>query len=65
MGEDREPLTKDQVNRLYLEVNEFSLVSHFYWDLWGVIQAMVSDIDYMEYAVHRYDEEKKPKSWPL
>lgn len=55
--------TEDEVNNLYIEVNAFSLASHFYWTLWGMIQAMVSDIDfnYMEYAVLRFEEYKRRK----
>ncbi|KAI8329311.1 kinase-like domain-containing protein [Chlamydoabsidia padenii] len=60
---DGEKPTKDQVNKLYDEVNGFSLASHFYWGLWAMIQAMVSDIDfdYMEYAVLRFNEYDKRK----
>jgi hypothetical protein len=59
--------TKDQVAKLYDEVNGFSLASHFYWGLWAMIQAMVSDIDfdYMEYAVLRFDEYDKRKEQVL
>jgi ethanolamine kinase len=44
-------------------VNGFSLASHYYWGLWALIQAMVSDIDfdYMEYAVLRFNEYDKRK----
>ncbi|KAI8099047.1 kinase-like domain-containing protein [Halteromyces radiatus] len=59
--------TKEQINKLYNEVNGFSLASHFYWGLWAMIQAMVSDIDfdYMEYAVLRFDEYEKRKEQVL
>lgn len=50
-------------DRLYKEVNGFSLASHYYWGLWALIQAMVSDIDfdYMDYAVLRFNEYDKRK----
>lgn len=59
--------TKDQVAKLYDEVNGFSLASHFYWGLWAMIQAMISDIDfdYMEYAVLRFNEYDKRKEQVL
>lgn len=56
------PSQKDK-DRLYKEVNGFSLASHFYWGLWALIQAMISDIDfdYMDYAVLRFNEYYKRK----
>ena len=50
--------TDEEKEKMYIEVNAFSLVSHFYWGLWAMIQSMVSDIDfnYMEYAVLRFNE---------
>ncbi|CAO3607496.1 unnamed protein product [Cunninghamella blakesleeana] len=55
--------TLKQIDQIYKEVDGFSLASHFYWGLWAMIQAMVSDIDfdYMEYAVLRFDEYDKRK----
>lgn len=52
---------------MYKEVNGFSLASHFYWGLWAMIQAMISDIDfnYMEYAVLRFNEYHKRKDQVL
>ncbi|XP_077372388.1 choline kinase alpha isoform X1 [Festucalex cinctus] len=42
---------------LYLEVNRFSLASHFFWVLWSIIQARLSTIKfgYLEYAMERFD----------
>ncbi|KAI7907091.1 kinase-like domain-containing protein [Cokeromyces recurvatus] len=53
----------EEKERLYKEVNGYSLASHFYWGLWAMIQAMVSDIDfnYMEYAVLRFNEYDRRK----
>ncbi|KAJ1664305.1 hypothetical protein IW140_003043 [Coemansia sp. RSA 1813] len=49
---------------LYKEVSFFQLASHFYWGIWGLIQAAISDIDfdYMEYAKMRFEQYYKIKS---
>ncbi|GAN06328.1 choline/ethanolamine kinase [Mucor ambiguus] len=56
--------TEAEKEQLFKEVDGFSLASHYYWGLWAMIQAMVSDIDfnYMEYAVLRFNEYEKRKS---
>lgn len=45
-----------ELEQLYLEANLFALTSHFFWGLWALIQAGVSDIrfDYMGYAIKRF-----------
>ncbi|XP_061677764.1 choline kinase alpha isoform X3 [Syngnathoides biaculeatus] len=42
---------------LYVEVNRFSLASHFFWGLWSIIQARLSTIKfgYLEYALARFE----------
>ncbi|XP_068170133.1 choline kinase alpha isoform X2 [Antennarius striatus] len=42
---------------LYVEVNRFSLASHFFWGLWSIIQARLSTIQfgYLEYAEARFE----------
>ncbi|XP_054885793.1 choline kinase alpha isoform X2 [Poeciliopsis prolifica] len=42
---------------LFVEVNRFSLASHFFWGLWSIIQARLSTIEfgYLEYAQARFD----------
>ncbi|XP_023267181.1 choline kinase alpha-like isoform X2 [Seriola lalandi dorsalis] len=42
---------------MYIEVNRFSLASHFFWGLWSIIQARLSTIKfgYLEYAQARFD----------
>ncbi|XP_071403185.1 choline kinase alpha isoform X2 [Centroberyx affinis] len=42
---------------LYVEVNRFSLASHFFWGLWSIIQARISTIEfgYLDYALARFD----------
>ncbi|XP_029378447.1 choline kinase alpha isoform X2 [Echeneis naucrates] len=51
---------EDQIKlkeELYVEVNRFSLASHFFWGLWSIIQARLSTIKfgYLEYAQARFD----------
>ncbi|CAN9498613.1 unnamed protein product [Ophioblennius macclurei] len=49
---------QDQVKEdMYVEVNRFSLASHFFWGLWSLIQARLSTIKfgYLEYAQARFD----------
>lgn len=59
--------SEEEKEQLYKEVNGFSLASHYYWGLWAMIQAMVSDIDfnYMDYAVLRFNEYDKRKEQVL
>ncbi|CAO3702338.1 unnamed protein product [Rhizopus stolonifer] len=61
------PPTEEEKEKMYKEVSAFSLASHYYWGLWAMIQAMVSDIDfnYMEYAVLRLNEYHKLKDQVL
>ncbi|KAJ2549833.1 hypothetical protein EV175_004297 [Coemansia sp. RSA 1933] len=49
---------------LYKEVCHFQLASHFYWGIWALIQASISDIDfdYMECAKMRFEEYYKNKA---
>ncbi|KAK3818856.1 MAG: kinase-like domain-containing protein [Benniella sp.] len=55
-GEDS--VSEAELERLYREVNKFALASHFYWGVWALVQAQLSDIDfdYMPYAVLRFNE---------
>nr|XP_046249837.1 choline kinase alpha isoform X2 [Scatophagus argus] len=53
---------------LYVEVNRFSLASHFFWGLWSIIQARLSTIKfgYLEYALARFDAYfQQKKSWAV
>uniref|UniRef100_A0A8D3CE90 Ethanolamine kinase n=1 Tax=Scophthalmus maximus TaxID=52904 RepID=A0A8D3CE90_SCOMX len=56
-----ERLSEDERTKLkqemYIEVNRFSLASHFFWGLWSIIQARLSTIKfgYLEYAQARFD----------
>ncbi|XP_074533037.1 choline kinase alpha isoform X2 [Halichoeres trimaculatus] len=54
LSEEDQMRLKEQ---LYVEVNRFSLASHFFWGLWSIIQARLSTIKfgYLEYAQARFD----------
>lgn len=60
-GEDS---SEESVSQVYQEVEIFTLVAHFFWCLWAIVQAHVSDIpfDYMAYAVMRFKEFKLRRS---
>ncbi|KAM8861937.1 choline kinase alpha [Synchiropus picturatus] len=63
--------TEDQTRlkeQLYVEVNRFSLASHFFWGLWSIIQARLSTIKfgYLEYALSRFDAYfQQKKTWAV
>lgn len=40
------PVDEDEVDKLYKQVNQFVLASHFFWGLWALIQAEYSNIDF-------------------
>ncbi|XP_044137237.1 ethanolamine kinase 1 [Bufo gargarizans] len=52
-----------EVERLYVQVNQFSLASHFFWGLWALIQAKYSkiDFDFLGYAIVRLNQYFKTK----
>ncbi|KAG2209168.1 hypothetical protein INT47_005460 [Mucor saturninus] len=58
------PPTEAEKEKLFREVDAYSLASHYYWGLWAMIQALISDIDfnYMEYAVLRFNEYDRRKN---
>ncbi|KAK1128529.1 hypothetical protein K0M31_002987 [Melipona bicolor] len=49
---------ENEINLLYLQVNKFVLLSHFFWGCWGLIQSEHStiDFDFLEYAAIRFNE---------
>ncbi|KAJ2009882.1 hypothetical protein GGI04_000091 [Coemansia thaxteri] len=61
LGHDSSP---GALEDMYREVNLFQLASHFYWGIWALVQASISDIDfdYMDYARLRFDQYFKVKS---
>ncbi|TPX66863.1 hypothetical protein SpCBS45565_g04229 [Spizellomyces sp. 'palustris'] len=54
-------VSADEVEALYKEVAKFSLASHFYWAVWALVQAEISDLDfdYLEYALMRLREYRR------
>ncbi|XP_076179701.1 ethanolamine kinase 1 isoform X1 [Ptiloglossa arizonensis] len=49
---------ENEINLLYVQVNKFVLLSHFFWGCWGLIQSEHStiDFDFLEYAAIRFNE---------
>lgn len=39
-------ITKQEIERLYVQVNKFALASHYLWTIWSLIQAEHSTIDF-------------------
>ncbi|XP_004520078.1 ethanolamine kinase [Ceratitis capitata] len=60
----RTHITDAEVERLYLQVDQFALAAHMLWTVWSLIQAEHSniDFDYVDYAHIRYEEYKKRKA---
>lgn len=54
----------ERIEKVLKEVAILTLVAHFFWGLWGLIQAQHSDIqfDYMSYAASRFTEYKRHKN---
>ncbi|KAG7473744.1 hypothetical protein MATL_G00099090 [Megalops atlanticus] len=60
----QEPFASDaEVKGLYVQVCKFSLVSHFSWGLWALLQARYStiDFDFLRYALARFNYYFKKK----
>lgn len=51
-------VNQDDINRLYVQVNQFALSSHFLWSVWSLIQSHHSniDFDFVTFAEIRYNE---------
>eukprot|EP01133_Synstelium_polycarpum_P016365 gene16365-19471_t len=49
--------TPDQIDRLFIEANQYSLASHLFWGFWSIVQSLHSEIDfdYLEYGKARFD----------
>lgn len=57
-------VTEKEIEILYIQVNQFSLASHFFWGLWALIQAKYStiDFDFLGYALLRFKQYFKMKN---
>ncbi|KAM9369380.1 ethanolamine kinase 2 [Phaethornis superciliosus] len=63
-GQQAHPeVTKEELEALYVQVNKFSLASHFLWACWGLIQDKYSTIDFnfLRYAKLRFKQYFKMK----
>jgi len=38
--------SEQDVHKMYVQVNKFALVSHFYWGVWALVQGAISMIDF-------------------
>ncbi|XP_074038446.1 ethanolamine kinase 1 isoform X2 [Leptinotarsa decemlineata] len=47
-----------EIEKLYVEVNQFALLAHIFWGVWSLIQAEHSyiEFDYIGYAAVRFNE---------
>uniref|UniRef100_A0A8C4UD22 ethanolamine kinase n=2 Tax=Falco TaxID=8952 RepID=A0A8C4UD22_FALTI len=56
-------VSEEELEALYVQVNKFSLASHFLWGCWGLIQDKYSTIDFnfLRYAKLRFKEYFKMK----
>jgi len=50
--------TESELHNLYVQVNKFALVSHFFWGSWALVQGAISqiDFDFVAYAELRFAE---------
>lgn len=56
-GEQNPTVTQQEIQKLQLETEQFSLCSHLLWSLWGIIQYDVSEIHFgfLEYSLQRFE----------
>ncbi|XP_048352142.1 ethanolamine kinase 2 isoform X1 [Sphaerodactylus townsendi] len=56
-------VSEEELETLYVQVNQFALASHFLWACWGLIQAQFSTIDFnfARYADIRFKQYFKTK----
>uniref|UniRef100_A0A182P7L7 ethanolamine kinase n=1 Tax=Anopheles epiroticus TaxID=199890 RepID=A0A182P7L7_9DIPT len=56
-------VTEAAVQRLYVQVNQYALASHFLWAIWALIQAEHStiDFDFVQFGATRFLEYRKRK----
>ncbi|XP_014212570.1 ethanolamine kinase 1 [Copidosoma floridanum] len=53
-----EDVSEDEIAKLYKQVKQFVLMTHFFWGCWSLIQSQYShiDFDFLEYAALRFNE---------
>lgn len=54
---------EQELHKLYVQVNKFALLSHYFWGVWSLVQGQISniDFDFVGYAVLRFGEMRKRK----
>ncbi|EDW57418.1 ethanolamine kinase [Drosophila virilis] len=54
----RNNIQNEEVEHLFVQVNQFALAAHIFWTVWSLLQAEHStiDFDYVGYAFLRYNE---------
>lgn len=54
----KDRVTEHELEKLFVQVNQFALASHFLWHVWGLIQAEYStiDFDFLAFASLRHKE---------
>ncbi|XP_034472910.1 ethanolamine kinase [Drosophila innubila] len=54
----RSNIQNEEVEHLFVQVNQFALAAHIFWTVWSLLQAEHStiDFDYVGYAFLRYNE---------
>lgn len=59
----KDEVSEMEVERLFVQVNQFALASHFLWLVWGLIQTEYStiDFDFLMFAYRRHKEYAKRK----
>lgn len=45
-NEEEEHVNEADIERLYVQVNQFALAAHFFWTIWSLVQAEYSTIDF-------------------
>ncbi|KAK3720198.1 hypothetical protein QZH41_015775, partial [Actinostola sp. cb2023] len=45
-GQTNPTITNDDIEKLYIQVNQYALAAHFFWGVWALLQAHFSDIDF-------------------
>lgn len=58
------PCSDSDVERLYVQVNQFALAAHFLWSIWALIQAEHStiDFDFIQFGQNRYEEYRRRRA---
>ncbi|KAH7302350.1 hypothetical protein KP509_23G068800 [Ceratopteris richardii] len=63
-ADDPNSVSQAELEKLYVEVNFFSLASHLFWAVWAIVQSKYSsiDFDYLSYYFLRWKEYQRRKA---